>query len=373
MVENDRESIRRMIRAKGFDVVRFASADLVQAVHRERFLTWLKAGWQANMDWLARDPERRLNPQRVLPGALSVVVCGVNTWVADTPTTKGDPARPLIARYARYRDYHEGMTKALREAGDALASHLGLSPDDHRSYVDTGPVMERGWAVRAGLGFQGKNGMLISRGHGNWLLLGVILVRYAFPPDEGMEGVNGDFVRRDPSPAPPAGELCGTCTRCLTACPTRAIPEPGLVDARRCLSFHTIENRGSIPVELRRPMGRRLFGCDECLEVCPWNRFAQAARSQLLEYRPEIMRMRVVDFLRLNREQYTETFRRSPLKRPKLEGLLRNAAVVAGNVLREGTSATEQAELISALQDLLRHENDIVREHAAWALHEAEC
>lgn len=366
MLTDSREAVRRKILAAGFDVVRFAPAGLVEARFRERFAHWLATGQHATMEWLARNPEKRTDPDQVLPGALTVIACGVNYWRADDQNSPGQPA---IARYAWYEDYHDKMGKALRQAGHEVVGMLGLGADDFRSYVDTGPVMERGWAVRAGLGFQGKNGMLISRRFGNWLLLGVILLRASLPPDTGMDGVSPRRpVATETDSSLPVGALCGKCTRCQTACPTNAIPTPGLVDARRCLSFHTIENRGSIPVELRRPLGRRIFGCDDCLAVCPWNRFAAEARSQLLTYRPLITGLSVVDFLRLDRERYQEIFRRSPLKRPKLEGLLRNAAVVAGNILRETQSPAERDSLLAALHDLADHPSPIVREHVLWAL-----
>jgi epoxyqueuosine reductase len=241
-----------------------------------------------------------------------------------------------------------------------LEELCGAPETDYRFYVDTGPVLERGWAARAGLGFLGKNGMLISRRFGNWLFLAGILTRIGFEPDAP--------VRRKPLPAKatePAGLLCGKCTRCSDACPTQAIPRPGVVDARRCISYHTIENKGIIPRELRAGIGDRVYGCDVCLEVCPWNRFARAAHSVLLAARREIAGLDLHELLGLTPAGFAETFRGTAVRRVKLAGLLRNACVVAGNVA-EGEGA--RCGYLPALLKLAAHELPVVRAHAVWAV-----
>ena len=235
--------------------------------------------------------------------------------------------------------------------GGSLESRFGVDGGDYRYYVDTGPVLERGWAERAGLGFTGKNAMLISRTHGNWLCLAAILTRVPLVPDAPLR----------PDADARVGLLCGKCTRCLDACPTRAFAAPGVVDARRCVSYQTIENKGAIPRELRAGIGARIYGCDVCAEVCPWNRFAQAGRRMLLKARGEIADLSLPDLLALTPERFAEAFRRTPIKRVKLGGLLRNACIVAGN--------SGDATLLPALVRLASHELALVRAHAVWAVY----
>ena len=261
-----REELRRRLQALGFDEVRFAAAvDGDGAGLRE----WLAAGHQADMHWMDRTAERRLQVDQVLPGARTVIVLGVNYWKGlwerpwsrrsgeiagkHAPTKTG----PVWARYALFEDYHDTIKPGLVAAGRVLEERCGLASTDHRYYVDTGPVLERGWAARSGLGFRGKNAMLISRAHGNWLFLATILTRAAIEPDPPLRRTDGPVARDEP-----AGLLCGKCTRCLDACPTAAFPQPGVVDSRRCISYQTIENKGIIPRELRARIGDRIYGCD---------------------------------------------------------------------------------------------------------------
>jgi epoxyqueuosine reductase len=214
-------------------------------------------------------------------------------------------------------------------------------------------VLERSWAVRAGLGFTGENAMLISRAHGNWLLLAALLTRVEFKADAPLSATR---------PADTVGLLCGKCTRCLDACPTQAFPAPGVLDARRCVSYQTIENKGVIPRELRAGIGRRIYGCDVCLEVCPWNRFAQEGRQLLLAARHDLADLPLAELLTLTPERFAAIFRRTPIKRLKLGGLLRNACVVAGN--------SGDPSLLPALVDLARsHALPLVRAHAVWAVY----
>jgi epoxyqueuosine reductase len=278
-----------------------------------------------------------------------------------------------FARYSLHADYHDTVRPGLVAAGRLLEELCAIGGDDYRYYVDAGPVLERGWAAAAGLGFQGKNGNLISRGHGNWLLLAAILLRPVIPPDEPLT------AGRLATAGGGVGQLCGKCTRCLAACPTAAFPRPGLVDARRCISYHTIENRGMVPRELRSRFGARVFGCDECLAVCPWNRFAQEGRSALLERRHDLGALRLVELLRLTPEYFREVFRGTAVKRTKLVGVLRNACIAAGNVWALGGDAgtvapptlAEPDERGAAVEELLRlarHESPVVRAHAVWAV-----
>jgi epoxyqueuosine reductase len=314
--------------------------------------TWWEAGHAADMAWLGRSLDKRRQPDLVLPGVRSLILLGVNYGPGDPPGA----GAPRWARYAGHVDYHDTIKAGLVEAGRVLEELAGVGPGDYRYYVDTGPVLERGWAAVAGLGFIGKNAMLISRDYGNWLFLAAILTRVELPPDPP--------VKRRPAPGGSEGGvglLCGKCTRCLDACPTGALPAPGVLDARRCVSYQTIENRGIIPQELRRGIGDRVYGCDTCLEVCPWNRFAQAARSLLLTLRPEPARLDLGELLALTPERFAVLFRGTAVKRLKLVGLLRNACIVAAN-----TGATAQLDRLVALA--AAHPSPVVRAHAVWAV-----
>jgi len=358
-----RETFRRRLQELGFDEVRFASAGKIPPLHSERFAKWLREGRQADMAWIDRSLEKRLDLEQVLPGADSVVLLGVNYL----PETDHARDQQRWAKYSLYQDYHDTIRTALQQAGRFLKDEFGVSGGDYRYYVDTGPVMERGWAARSGLGWQGKNGMLISRQHGNWLFLAAIVTRLDFPPDDPLSG--GRSTERD---GPAVGLLCGTCTRCLTACPTGAIVEPGMVDSRLCISYQTIENKGIIPRDLREKIGTRLYGCDICLDVCPWNRFAKVGKQVLLAARFDIDELSLEEILGMDQETFSRVFAKTAIKRVKWRGLLRNACIVAGN-LRDSRGAAESSEpeierLRPLLIDLAAHSEPMVRLHAVWAV-----
>lgn len=343
--------LRRRLEALGFDDVRFATVDPPE---NPPLREWLAAGRHADLHWMERTVDKRLNPALVLPGARSIIMLGVSYWSdrLPAPAPAADSGAPRWARYALHEDYHDTLQPALAAAGRVLEELYGAAPSDYRYYVDTGPVLERSWAARAGLGFTGKNAMLISRQHGNWLLLAALLTRLEFAADAPL--------RATPSPSP-VGLLCGKCTRCLDACPTAAFPAPGVLDARRCISYQTIEHKGVIPRELRAGIGNRLFGCDLCLEVCPWNRFARTGRQLLLVARYDLAALSLAEILALTPERFAEVFRRTPIKRLKLTGLLRNACVVAGN---QGNTT-----LLPPLVALATgHACSLVRAHAVWAV-----
>jgi epoxyqueuosine reductase len=338
------EALRRRLAELGFDDLRVAQ---VEPVSPAPLRDWLAAGRHADMAWMERTADKRLDPELVLPGARSVIMLGVNYWPG--------PLRqdgPVWARYALHEDYHDTMKPALVAAGRVLEELYGITGEDYRYYVDTGPVLERGWAAKAGLGFAGKNAMLISRRHGNWLFLASILTRLELAPDAP--------VRRQQSGFADPGLLCGKCTRCLDACPTQAFAAPGVVDSRRCISYLTIEHKGVIPREMRSGIGRHIYGCDVCLEVCPWNRFAQEGRRLLLAARCELPQLTLADLLALTPESFATIFRKTAIKRLKLAGLLRNACVVAGNAGGPG--------LLPALVRLAAHPLPVVRAHAVWAV-----
>ncbi len=338
------EALRRRVAGIGFDDMRVAQ---VAPVPGGRLQAWLDAGMQADMAWMERSAAKRLDPELVLPGARSVIMFGVS-YATGALQQKG----PVWARYALYEDYHDTIKPALVAVGRALEEIYGVAEADYRYYVDTGPVLERGWAAKAGLGFTGKNAMLISRRHGNWLFLASMLTRVPLAPDAPVRVQQSGFAD--------VGLLCGKCTRCLDACPTQAFAAPGVVDARRCISYQTIENKGIIPRELRAGIGRHIYGCDVCLEVCPWNRFASEGRRLLLSARFELPALSLADLLAMTPERFAAVFRKTAIKRVKLGGLLRNACVVAGN---EG-----DLTLLPQLVGLAAHPLPMVRAHAVWAV-----
>jgi len=319
--------------ALGFDVCRVARC--AAPPHAGEFGLWLAEGNAGEMTWLERTSERRVDPQKVLPGARSVVVLATNYWQGEAGNSSG--AGGKIARYALGDDYHELIEGRLRALDGWLAENGGTQ----KCYVDTGPVLERDFAALAGAGWHGKSTVLISEELGTWFFLSEILTTLELPADE------------------PARDRCGSCTRCIAACPTGAIDAPHHLDARRCISYLTIELKGSIPVELRPLIGDRIFGCDDCLTACPWNRFARASRETAFAAR-EAARMPLVELLGLTDEEFRRLFRKSPVKRLKRRGLLRNVCVALGN--------TGTPEDVPALERAARDPEPMIKEHAQWAL-----
>ena len=332
------EDVLARARAAGFDLA--ALVPLAPPRRAEAFRAWIAAGHHADMAWLERQRERILDPRQVLPGEGTLLVVGLGHAREAVRTAEG--AR--IARYAAGRDYHNLMTKRLRRLAREL-TEAGLAGRT-RAIVDAGPLLERAHAAEAGLGFESKAANLLHPDHGPWFFLGELLLEAELPA---------------PPSAPPAGS-CGTCTACLDACPTEALVAPGVLDARLCLSYHTIENRGTIPHELRASLGPWVFGCDVCSEVCPWGREAPD-RAEVFGTHPAVEGARLVDWLALDEEAFRERFRGSPLQRPKRAGLLRNAALVLGNLGRE--------EALTPLTGALEDPAPEVRAAAFWALHRA--
>ena len=335
-------------RRLGFSLVGFASAGPARTA--AQYQTWLERGYQGQMAYLAR-PEavaRRQDISRVLPGVQTVVSVAANYYTTAPPAELGeDPARGLISRYARGDDYHDLLTNRLRQLGAAIEDWVGGTAA-WRAYVDTGPLLEREWAARAGLGFVGRNTHLIHPRLGSWLFLGELLLTIPVSP------------LSDTAQLHRAGS-CGTCTRCLEACPTGALIAPHVLDARRCISYLTIELKGPIPADLRPLIGNRIFGCDICQQVCPWNqRFAQPSSEAAFQPRPDNLAPSLLDLMALDEEGFRQHFRGSPVKRAKRRGLLRNVAVALGNW---GDRAA-----IPALARALSDPEPLIRGHAAWAL-----
>jgi len=286
-----------------------------------RLTEWIRRGYQGTMTWMTRDPARRSNPQLVLPGCRSLISVGINYYTNNRADEQ--PGMGRIARYAWGKDYHEVMSQRLTQLEAKIAA---LAPDAvTRTYVDTGPIMEKAWAQQAGIGWIGKHSNLVSAESGSWLLLGEILTTLDLKPDE------------------PATDLCGSCTLCIQACPTGAIVEPYIVDARRCISYLTIELRGDrtvIPDELALQMGNRIFGCDDCLDVCPFNLRADATSETAFAPTPLTIAPNLQDLTQLSEERFATVFKKSPLKRAKLSGLLRNIRIAQDNITRQAGSRT---------------------------------
>ena len=312
-------------------------------MHSPELREWLGEGAAGEMSWIERGAEKRSDPELVLPGVRSVVVLALNYWQGDPAKDEGgrmkdEGRRGRIARYAWGDDYHDLVEEKLRTLNQFLEAAGGRQ----RYYVDTGPVLERDFAAAAGIGWHGKSTMLLNRALGTWFLIAEIFTTLALPPD------------------PPQPARCGTCTRCIDACPTGAITSPHRLDARRCISYLTIELKGSIPVELRPLLGDRIYGCDDCLDACPWNRFAQVSREAAFAARPAMREVALRDFLALDDAGFRALFRGSPIRRIKRRGFLRNVCVALGNV---GTAADRPA-----LETAARDSEPLIAEHAAWAL-----
>jgi epoxyqueuosine reductase len=340
----------------GFDRCRIARCE--PPPHVDEFHDWLEAGSAGEMAYMTRGAEKRSDPQMILPGARSVISLALNYWQDAGPEARKDQiprrgesvpgrtdsniqrneARGRIARYAWGDDYHEVIEDKLREIDKFLQTRGGRQ----KCYVDTGAVLERDFAERAGIGWHGKSTMLIDKELGAWFFLAEILTTLELAADG------------------PQPDRCGTCERCITACPTGAITSPHRLDARRCISYLTIELKGSIPLELRSLIGDRIFGCDDCLSACPWNRFAQASRETAFAARPATVGMNLRDYLGLSEEEFRALFRKSPIKRIKRRGLLRNVCVALGNVGDERD--------VPALARAAEDSEPLIAEHARWAV-----
>jgi len=327
-------------RSLGFCAFGVAPADAAPR-SGERLRAWLESGAHGDMIWMEETAERRASPTALWPEVRSVVSLGMSYAPAADPLALAD--RPEIGRisaYAQGADYHDVVKKALKALARWLVDEAAC---ELKVFVDTAPVMEKPLAEAAGLGWQGKHTNLVSREDGSWLFLGAIFTTLAL----------------EPSNLHPA--RCGTCTRCVDACPTNAFPAPFQLDARRCISYLTIEHKGPIPTEFREAIGNRIYGCDECLAVCPWNRFAEAARAHLAFMpRAELAAPRLADLLALDDASFRQVFAGSPIKRIGRGRMVRNAAIAAGN--------SGLPELIPPLRRLAADEDPVVAEAAAWAL-----
>ena len=332
--------IDREAAAAGFSVVGSASLTALGREAGERFRAFLELGRHGDMDWLEAKADRRRHPNDMWADARSAILLGLSYAPEDDPLRFLDErSRASISVYATRRDYHDVVKPRLKRVARALQAASG---GDVKVFVDTAPLMEKPLAALAGLGWQGKHTNLVSRDHGSWLYLGVILTTADITPDSAEV------------------DHCGSCRRCLDACPTNAFPAPYQLDARRCISYLTIEHKGPIPREFRTAIGNRIYGCDDCLAVCPWNKFAAAARDQQLAIRPEAVGPPLADLLRLDDTAFRQRFAGTPIKRAGLARFLRNALIAAGN--------SGDAMLVPVIEPLLAHDEPLVRGAAVWAL-----
>jgi epoxyqueuosine reductase len=324
----------------GFCAWGIARADAVPEAG-ERLREWLAAGHHGEMGWMEARADQRAGPQGLWPEARSVIALAMSYAPANDPLALAEAKeRGRISVYAQGTDYHKVVKKALKAIGRWLADECGCQL---KLFVDTAPVMEKPLSAAAGIGWQGKHTNLLNREHGSWLFLGVIYTTLDLEPDE------------------PAEPHCGSCTRCIDACPTGAIIAPNLVDARRCISYLTIEHAGPIPHEFREAIGNRIYGCDDCLAVCPWNRFAGAAQAnKAFAPRAELVAPALADLLALDDAGFRELFAGSPIKRIGVARMTRNCLIAAGN--------SGDAALRPAVERHLRSEDPVVADAAKWAM-----
>jgi epoxyqueuosine reductase len=328
-----KEKIRQRALELGFDDCRFTTAAAPDSAGK--FQDWLAGKQHGEMAWLERTALKRSDPQKVLSGAKGIICCHLS------PVTR----HASIARYARFDDYHDVLGERLKEL-TRFVNQLGGAETHSLWHVDTGPLLERDFAQRAGLGFIGKHTNLISRRFGNWILLGEIITTLELESDA------------------PEKNHCGNCVRCIEACPTRAITAPFQLDARRCISYLTIELKGPIPVELRPAIGNRIFGCDDCLAVCPWNRFAREGQMMKAHAHLELTAPDLMELLQLDEAGFKSRFAGTPILRTKRRGLLRNVCVALGN--------TGDKSALPALQKATGDSEPLIAEHARWAVEQIQ-
>ena len=335
-------AIRQRAAELGFDDCRFTSAGAPASAGQ--FQHWLAQKNHGEMSWLERNAEKRADPQKVLPGVKSVICLATSydTACGSQPEEAfHGPQTGIVARYARFADYHDVLGDRLKTLTE-FVNQLGGAETRSLWYVDTGPLLERDLAQRSGLGFVGKHTNVISRRLGNWIFLAEILTTLELTPDT------------------PEKNHCGNCTRCITACPTNAITAPFQLDARKCISYLTIELKGAIPVELRPAIGNRIFGCDDCLAVCPWNRFAREGRLMQPHAREDLHEPDLIKLLQLDDPSFKAHFAGTPILRTKRRGLLRNVCVALGN--------TGDNSALPALEKAGRDHEPLIAEHARWAV-----
>ena len=338
--ENLRALIDREATKAGFDSVGIARIEDISSSTAERLAEFLANGRHGDMDWIATSVDRRSHPQNLWPDAKSAVVLGLSYAPGHDPLAiLNQRWRGAISVYAQGKDYHDIVKPRLKQVAGALRR---ATRADVKVFVDTAPLMEKPLAALAGIGWQGRHTNLVSREHGSWLFLGVILTTAAIDP------------------TPVEADHCGSCRRCLDICPTNAFPTPYQLDARRCISYLTIEHQGPIERSLRPLLGNRIYGCDDCLAVCPWNKFAEAGREARLKARPETDNPPLAELLQLDEAAFRRRFSGTPVKRTGRNRFLRNVLIAAGN--------SSDRVLVPLVQAMLSDASALVRGAAVWAL-----
>jgi epoxyqueuosine reductase len=326
----------------GFQQLSVADTDV--RLDSERLQAWLDQGLHGELGYMKERAHLRAHPEELVPGTLRIISVRMNYSDADPDkawATLADGERAYVSRYAMGRDYHKVIRSRLQKLATRLAERIG--PFGYRAFTDSAPVLEKALASKSGQGWVGKHTLIINKSIGSWFFLGELFTDLPLPVDE------------------PVSAHCGTCVRCIDVCPTQAIIAPYVVDARRCISYLTIENKGAIPEDLRKPMGNRIFGCDDCQLACPWNKFAQRHDEPDFRTRNELDKATLVDLFAWEEDEFLRRTEGSPLRRAGYIGWLRNIAVALGN-------APTSKAVIAALHARIEHPSELVREHVAWAL-----
>ena len=339
-------NIKTWGQALGFQHIGICNIDLHR--HEAHLRDWLAAGLQGEMSYMARHGSKRSRPAELVPGTVRVISARMDyktPAVTDSWSILRDPQLGFISRYALGRDYHKVLRGRLQNLARSIESHIG--PFGYRVFCDSAPVLEKALAQKAGIGWIGKHSNLINSKAGSWFFLGEIYTDLPLPPDT------------------PASFHCGSCSACLPACPTGAIIAPFRVDARKCISYHTIELHGSIPLEYRRPMGNRIYGCDDCQLVCPWNKFAQSSVEADFQPRHGLNAPALLDLWSWSEQDFLQRMEGSPIRRIGYPRWLRNIAIALGN-------APYSAKIINALKAKRDEVSELVREHIDWAIQEQQ-
>ncbi len=336
------DDMREWARELGFQQLTVADTDV--RLDSERLQSWLDQNMHGDMEYMARHADLRAQPERLVEGTLRIISVRMDYGEADPDkawATLEDGERAYVSRYALGRDYHKLIRSRLQKLATRLSERVG--PFGYRAFTDSAPVLEKALARKGGLGWVGKHSVVINRHAGSWFFLGELFTDLQLPIDE------------------PVGAYCGSCTQCIDVCPTQAIIAPYVVDARRCISYLTIEQRGAIPVELRKPMGNRIFGCDDCQLICPWNKFARRHDEPDFRVRNDLDQATLVDLFAWEEDEFLRRTEGSAIRRTGYIGWLRNIAVALGN-------APSTPEVVAALRARAEHPSELVREHVLWGL-----
>lgn len=341
-------NIKALAKDLGFQQVGITDTELTHA--KEHLETWIKKGWHGTMSYMSRNIEKRENPVKLVPGTLRIISVRMD-YLPENPGIQKilrNPTKAYISRYALGRDYHKLIRKRLNKLAAKISDHVDNF--GYRAFTDSAPVLEKAIAEKTGFCWIGKHTLTLSREAGSWFFLGELYTDLPLPIDQSKDSNNH----------------CGSCTACIDICPTQAIRAPYQLDARRCISYLTIENKGPIPLKLRPLLGNRIFGCDDCQLICPWNRFAKPTQEKDFQPRHYLNDVQLTELFAWSEQEYLKKTEGSALRRVGYEGWLRNIAVALGN-------APHSPEIIQALQSRRQHESPLVREHVEWALQQFPC